>query len=134
MSSSIAAADAGADSLDAVTASNLLLAESEFVQSFAQPAFLQHLARSGQFSDPNFVARLVALHQRWSQADRAAALRYPMCLEMLRLASSSSAFRDACADEAFSAALRAAQFGHWVEGSPIGPAFVDDAGDDKKGV
>ena len=105
---------------DSSTAAALLVAEAEMVQSFSNPAYLQRLARSGQFSDVDFVARLVVLHGRWSRADRATALRYPMSLEMLRLASSSAAFRVACAEDAFVAALRAAQFGHWVGGSEVG--------------
>jgi len=104
----------------AATSAALLLADSEFVQSFSNPSFLQNLARSGQFSETSFVTRLKVLHERWSRADRVTALRFPVCIEMLRLAATSEQFRLSCADDAFIAALRASQFGHWVFGSPVG--------------
>ena len=111
------------DNID-TTVTALLIAESEFVQSFSNPSFLQNLARSGQFSHATFVTRLGILHERWSKADRVTALRYPVCIEMLRLAATSEQFRLSCADDSFVAALRASQFGHWVLGSPVGAEMV----------
>ena len=97
-----------------------LLAEAEFIQALAQPAFLQHLARTRALADAAFVARLGALHARWSAPGAAAALHFPMALAFLAAAAGSAAFRAACADDAFIAALREAQFAHWNGGSPLG--------------
>ncbi len=93
----------------------LALADAELLQAFASPAFLQRLARDGSLADAAAVARLRALHARWA-ADPAllCALRFPHALELLRLAATSAAFRAACAEDAFIAALHAAQFGHWA--------------------
>jgi len=96
-----------------------LTAEAEYVQSFANPGFVQALARRGELSDAAAPA-LRALLARWSAPERAAALRYPLALEMLRLAAESAPFRAAAAGDAFTAAVRAAQYGHWAEGSPVG--------------
>ncbi len=97
------------------TALALELADAELVASFSSPAFLQQLARTGQLGDAAFLARLRALHARWSSdAALLCALRYPQALELLRLAVESAPFRAACSEDAFIAALHAAQYGHWA--------------------
>ena len=102
------------------TAHALALADAELVQSLASPLVLQQLARSGQLADAAFVARLRALHAQWSASpELLCALKYPSALEFLRLAAESAAFRAACAEDAFVAALHADQFGHWSAGSPV---------------
>jgi len=58
--------------------------ELEFVQSFANPNYLNFLAQRGYFKDPSFINYIKYL-QYWKEPVYAKYLKYPMCLHFLDL-------------------------------------------------
>jgi len=58
--------------------------ELEFVQSFANPNYLNFLAQRGYFKDPSFINYIKYL-QYWKEPNYAKYLKYPMCLHFLDL-------------------------------------------------
>ncbi|RKO97391.1 hypothetical protein CXG81DRAFT_2656, partial [Caulochytrium protostelioides] len=85
--------------------------ELEFVQSLANPYYLQHLAQNGYFDDAEFLNYLRYL-QYWCQPQYARYITYPYCLEVLDLLQQAS-FRQSLLATDFALFLHRKEYNHW---------------------
>ncbi|KAH7092714.1 SOH1-domain-containing protein [Auriculariales sp. MPI-PUGE-AT-0066] len=85
--------------------------ELEFVQSLANPYYLQQLAQHGILQQPEFVNYLDYL-QYWKQRDYARFIQYPHALHHLDLLQ-KKAFREQIAKDEWRDFLNQKQFDHW---------------------
>ncbi|KAI0790715.1 SOH1-domain-containing protein [Abortiporus biennis] len=85
--------------------------ELEFVQSLANPFYLQSLAQQGILSQPAFVNFLNYL-QYWKEKDYARFILYPHALHHLELLQHAQ-FRSEIAKDEWREYLNQKQFDHW---------------------
>ncbi|TMW56507.1 hypothetical protein Poli38472_006517 [Pythium oligandrum] len=85
--------------------------ELEFIQCLASPAYLNHLAINGYFSNPAFLNYLQYL-KYWKQPQYAKYIVYPHCLAFLDLLDDEN-FRKAIVGENFMTLVHSQQFHHW---------------------
>lgn len=86
--------------------------ELEFVQSLANPRYLNHLAQTLQLEDESVLAYLEYL-KYWSKPEYAKYVLYPHCLYFLDLLTRSEEFRQALKDPHKAEMIHMQQFYHW---------------------
>ncbi len=85
--------------------------ELEFVQSLANPAYIQWLFQSQYFSKPEFVNYLAYLLY-WRQPEYAVYVTFPYCLEMLGMLQDDE-FRQRCGTLEVITSIHQRQHLHW---------------------
>lgn len=88
--------------------------EGQFVQSLANPFYLQELANRGYLDKPDFIDYLAYLAY-WTQPQYAKYLQFPQCLHHLALLAQPT-FRNAVKDQQFVQDLAGKQLGVWMMG------------------
>ncbi|KAL7675898.1 hypothetical protein ACOME3_002159 [Neoechinorhynchus agilis] len=68
-------------------------AELDFVQCLANPRYLHFLARNGFFKSAAFMAYVEYL-KYWTTEPYLRFIKYPLCLDMLKLLTSSEQFKE----------------------------------------